>query len=103
MSTIEKQKTTAIGLVFFPLRFYTFIKALSKSFFSVKLSVEGMSWNVFSLMPLNEVSVIRGLVCAGHIMEHNRTVLQIPDRRTDRAKDSTHYIRVLERTGKKFW
>jgi len=54
-------------------------------------------------IPLNEVSVIRGLACAGHIMEHNRTAGQIPDRRTDRAKDSTHYIRVLESAGKKFW
>lgn len=99
----RKAKTSAIGLVFFPLWFILYIYYEVIKIILLGEAVGGKHvLECVLFTPLNDVSVIRELGYAGHILERNRTAWQIPNRRTDRTNDSTHYIRVLERAGQRY-
>lgn len=60
-STVEKQKTTAVGLAFFSCKIYFILLGCCQNYpFQWVLEIEPES--VLST-PLNEMSVIRGLAC----------------------------------------
>lgn len=78
----RKAKTSAIGLVFFSLWFILYIYYEVIKIILLGEAVGGKHvLECVLFTPLNEVSVIRGLGYAGHILERNRTAWQIPNRK----------------------